>query len=92
MIAKFEYDSHKGIVKINGSEVRSITDLKIEKEEDERYPTVTLKLESDVVVEGTLLNEPIREVYCKKCNSRLGTFVGMYSVTCPDCSTYNADI
>lgn len=92
-IAKFEYDSHKGIVKINGSEpIVSITDINIERKEGERYATVSLKMDADVVVEGTLLNTQIKEVYCKECNLSLGSFAGMYSVVCPHCSAYNADI
>lgn len=63
MIAKFEFDSNKGIVKINDSEpILSVTDIKIERKKGERYSSVTLKLDADVLVEGKLVLVPTEEI------------------------------
>lgn len=63
MIAKFEFDSNKGIVKINNSEpITSVTDIKIERKKGERYSRITLKLDADVLVEGKLVLVPTEEI------------------------------
>lgn len=59
MIADFVFNSSKGIITINGSKpIASVTDLKIERKEGEPYATVTLKFDSNVIVNGKL-NLPI---------------------------------
>ncbi|MDJ8951038.1 hypothetical protein PTL64_14680 [Clostridium perfringens] len=59
MIADFVFDSSKGIITINGSKpIASVTDLKIERKEGKPYATVTLKFDSNVIVNGKL-NLPI---------------------------------
>lgn len=59
MIADFVFNSSKGIITINGSKpIKSVTDLKIERKEEEPYATVTLKFDSNVIVNGKL-NLPI---------------------------------
>lgn len=56
---------------------------------NQELPKVTIEMEPNVFLEGTLLNALVKEVHCEKCNYTLGTFVGNYSVVCPNCSTHN---
>lgn len=57
-IADFVFDSENGIITINGSKpLISVTDIKIEKKEGEKYSEVTIKFDADVTVNGRMLIE-----------------------------------
>lgn len=78
------------LYELNGKNIGNVAtriNIDINKQE---LPKVTIEMEPNVVLEGILLNAPVKEVHCEKCNHALGTFVGGYSVVCPNCKEYNS--
>ncbi|NFN94502.1 hypothetical protein FDB28_10455 [Clostridium botulinum] len=71
-IAQFNFDSEKGIITVNGSEpIISVKDLKIERNEGEKYSEVTLKFDADVTISGKLLLESLMPVEAKELKKLL---------------------
>lgn len=57
-IVDFNFDSENGIITLNDSKpLISVTDIKIEKKEGEKYSEVTIKFDADVTVNGRMLIE-----------------------------------
>lgn len=57
-IVDFKFDSENGIITVNDSRpLISVTEIKIEKKEGEKYSEVTLKFDADVTVNGRMLVE-----------------------------------
>lgn len=82
-------NTDKRLYKLDGKEIGDITTrIKVDINNKE-LPKVTIEMEPNIVLEGTLLNAPVKEVHCQKCNYTLGIFVGSYSVVCPNCKKYN---
>lgn len=52
-------------------------------------PKVIIEMDSNVILEGTLLNTPLEPLHCEKCEYELGEFTGRYSVICPNCGELN---
>lgn len=58
VITDFKFDSENGIITINKSEpLISVTEIKIEKKEGQKYSEVTLKFDANVTVNGRMLLE-----------------------------------
>lgn len=58
VIADLNFDSENGIITINGSKpIISISEIKIEKQEGQRYSEITLKFDANVIVNGKMLIE-----------------------------------
>lgn len=57
-IVDFKFDSENGIITINESKpLISVTDIKIEKKEGQKFSEVTLKFDANVTVNGRMLIE-----------------------------------
>lgn len=66
VIADFEFDSENGVITINKSKpLISVTEIKIEKKEGQKYSEVTLKFDANVTVNGRMLLESMI------CNSKM---------------------
>lgn len=58
VITDFKFDSENGIITINKSDpLISVTEIKIEKKEGQKYSEVTLKFDANVIVNGRMLLE-----------------------------------
>ncbi|NME64420.1 hypothetical protein [Clostridium cadaveris] len=58
VITDFKFDSENGIITINKSDpLISVTEIKIEKKEGQKYSEVTLKFDANVTVNGRMLLE-----------------------------------
>lgn len=71
-IARFHFDSEKGIVTINESKpIISIKHIKIERKDGEKYSEVTLKFDANVIVKGKLLLESLMPIEAKELKELL---------------------
>lgn len=87
---ELKINTSKRLYELNGKNIGNVaTGIKIDINNQE-LPKVTIEMEPNVVLEGILLNAPVKEVHCEKCNCKLGIFVGSYSVVCPNCKEYNS--
>ena len=51
----FKFNSNTGETSIDGFQILSVTDLKIERHEREKVATITLKFDAKVEIEGALI-------------------------------------
>lgn len=86
---ELEIDVEKQIYKLNGENIGvGVTKLSVNIEAGE-IPKVTIFTDANVKLQGMLLSESIKPLYCDECHKKLGDFIGEYEVACPNCGSLN---
>lgn len=88
-INQLNINSETGSVRLNGAEInKSISKLEITWEGG-KLPVVKMEMDSQVILDGTMLTRKVGNLCCEKCGYKLGEFAGQCSVVCPQCGELN---
>lgn len=90
-IYKLKIDTENRKFTLDGDDIgKSTTRINIDiNPEAMAHPKVVIEMDSNLVIEGTLLLGNFTKCTCEFCNHVLGEFVGSYAVVCPVCEKLN---
>lgn len=88
---KLKIDTENRKFTLDGNDIgKSTTRINIDVNSELReHPKVIIEMDSNVIMEGTLLLGNFTKCTCEFCNLVLGELVGAYSVVCPACEKLN---
>lgn len=88
---KLKVDTENRKFTLDGNDIgKSTTRINIDVNSELReHPKVIIEMDSNVIMEGTLLLGNFTKCTCEFCNLVLGELVGAYAVVCPACEKLN---